>query len=185
MNLEYEYDNMILKVLDSSYAAQVLSFCTKNKEQFEPYEIDKPDIFYTLEFQKRILEAEYGGFLVRNFVRFYLFDKTDLQTIIGTVSFSDMKRSAFFSCQTGYKVDSDYTNHGYGFQMLSHAIGIMEKEFHMHRISAYIYPENQPSIKLVEKLGFELEGIAKSYVLMHGKWIDHLNYVYISTQTQF
>jgi len=51
----------------------------------------------------------------------------------------------------------------------------------MHRIGAYILPANQPSIKLVEKVGFKLEGIAKSYVQMKGKWIDHLCYAYICT----
>lgn len=181
MNLEYEFDNINLRVLDAKYATMVLSFVDKNKEIFEQYEVDKPYNFYTLEFQTRLLEAEYEGFLHGNYVRFYLFDKSIPDKIIGTISFSDMKRNSFFSCQIGYKVDSDYVNQGYGLKMLSNSIRIMENEYHMHRIGAYILPGNQPSIKLVEKMGFQLEGIAKSYVLMHGKWTDHLNYVYIST----
>ena len=182
MNLEYEFDNISLRILDKNYASLILSFYYKNREEFEQYEIDKPLNFYTLEFQEKLIAAEYDGFLHGNYVRFYMFDKNIPDKIIGTISFSDMKRNAFFSCQIGYKIDSNYVNQGYGFKMLSNSIKIMEKECHMHRIGAYILPGNQPSIKLVEKVGFELEGIARSYVLMNNKWIDHLSYAYIATQ---
>ena len=181
MNLEYKFDNISLRILDIQYASMVLAFCNRNKEIFEQYEIDKPLNFYTLEFQKKLIEAEYNGFLHGNYVRFYMFENNISDKIIGTISFSDMKRNAFFSCQIGYKIDSNYVNQGYGFKMLSNSIKIMESECHMHRIGAYILPGNQPSIKLVEKVGFELEGIARSYVLMNNKWIDHLSYAYITT----
>jgi len=180
MNLEYEFDDIILRILDNQYASMILPFYDRNKEIFEQYEIDKPFNFYTLEFQKKLIAAEYDGFLHGTYIRFYMFDKNNPNQIIGTISFSDMKRSSFFSCQIGYKVDSNYINQGYGFKMLSNSISIMISEFHMHRIGAYILPTNKPSIKLVEKIGFELEGIAKSYVLMNGNWIDHLSYAYIS-----
>jgi len=182
MNLEYKFDNISLRVLDTQYASMILLFCDKSKEIFEQYEIDKPLNFYTLAFQKKLIEAEYDGFLHGTYVRFYMFDRRFPDKIIGTISFSDMKRTAFFSCQIGYKIDPDYINQGYGFKMLSNSIRIMENECNMHRIGAYILPDNQPSIKLVEKVGFQLEGIAKSYVLMNGKWIDHLSYAYISTK---
>ena len=181
MNLEYEFDNISLRILDKHYASMILPFYDKNKEIFEQYETDKPFNFYTLEFQTKLIAAEYEGFLHGNYIRFYLFDKNIPNQIIGTISFSDMKRSAFFSCQIGYKIDSDYINQGYGFKMLTNSIRIMVSEFNLHRIGAYILPGNEPSIKLVEKVGFELEGIAKSYVLMNGKWIDHLYYAYVST----
>ena len=181
MNLEYKFDNISLRILDKQYASMILAFCNRNKEIFEHYEIDKPLNFYTLAFQEKLVEAEYNGFLHGTYVRFYMFDKRIPDKIIGTISFSDMKRNAFFSCQIGYKIDSDYVNQGYGFKMLSNSILIMKNECNMHRIGAYILPANQPSIKLVEKVGFKLEGIAKSYVQMKGKWIDHLCYAYIST----
>ena len=182
MNLEYKFDNISLRILDKQYASMILAFCNRNKEIFEHYEIDKPLNFYTLAFQEKLVEAEYNGFLHGTYVRFYMFDNNISNKIIGTISFSDMKRNAFFSCQIGYKIDSNYVNQGYGFKMLSNSIRIMESECHMHRIGAYILPGNMPSIKLVEKVGFELEGIAKSYVLMNNKWTDHLSYAYIATQ---
>lgn len=63
--------------------------------------------------------------------------------------------------------------------MLSEALKIITGEYSMHRISAYILQDNIPSISLVEKLGFELEGTAKAFARLSGKWTDHLHYVYI------
>ena len=45
-----------------------------------------------------------------------------------------------------------------------------------HRIEAHINLDNQPSIQLIEKLGFEFECIRKGFIFEHGQWTD--NYVY-------
>ena len=57
---------------------------------------------------------------------------------------------------------------------------ILTHEKEMHRIEAYIHPENISSINLVKSLGFISEGTAYSYVYLRGKWEDHLRFVYIS-----
>jgi hypothetical protein len=35
-------------------------------------------------------------------------------------------------------------------------------------------PENERSARVLEKLGFEKEGYAKSYPRIAGKWLDHI-----------
>ena len=64
--------------------------------------------------------------------------------------------------------------------MLTMALKILVTEMHMHRIEAYIAPENTYSISLATQLGFISEGTAYSYVYLRGKWEDHLRFVYIS-----
>lgn len=184
MNLEYDFNELSLRVLDENYAELVLKFYEDNMDLFQKFEIDKPYNFCTLDFQKKLLASEFQNFIHGNYIRFYLFHKNNPNKIIGTISFSDMKRSAFFSCQIGYKIDSHNLSQGYGFKMLAQAINILENECNMHRFEAFILPDNLPSINLVKKVGFEFEGIAKSYVFLHGKWTDHLRYAYISNKLQ-
>ena len=57
---------------------------------------------------------------------------------------------------------------------------ILTHEKEMHRIEAYIHPQNISSINLVKSLGFISEGTAYSYVKLNGSWQDHLRFVYIS-----
>lgn len=51
--------------------------------------------------------------------------------------------------------------------------------FSLHRIEAYIHPDNKASIALAEKCGFTFDGVSKEYVYMKDSWVDHLRYTYI------
>ena len=90
MNLIYETDRLILKVLRPEDAPKVLSFYQKNKDIFEVYEAARPENFYTLKYQKSLLLCEYNYTLQLSAVRFYAFLKENPTQIIGTVCFRDI-----------------------------------------------------------------------------------------------
>lgn len=182
MKLEYRENNLILKQLNESSTNSVLDFYYRNKDYFDIYEADKPDNFYTTGYIGNLLHAEYNAFAQKKFVRFFAYDQTFPDKIIGTVSFSDIKicPDASKTCIIGYKIDHNMQHQGYGYKMLNAALKIMVTDWEMHRIEAYISPNNLPSQRLVDKLGFISEGTAYSYVKLHGIWRDHLRYAYIS-----
>ena len=66
------------------------------------------------------------------------------------------------------------------FGRFKHMLKILTHEKEMHRIEAYIHPDNISSVNLVKSLGFISEGTAYSYVKLNGSWQDHLRFVYIS-----
>lgn len=179
MNTEYQFDNLTLKICNETSVFHVLGFFQDNREHFDRYEPDKPDNFYTKEYVVKLLRSEYHAFLSGNFVRFYLYDNNIPNQIIGTVSFSHIFNGAVKSCTIGYKVDHHYWRRGYCKRMLCAALNILSTEKGMHRIEAYIHPDNIPSIEAVKSLGFTSEGTAHSYIQMNGQWQDHLRYVYI------
>lgn len=43
----------------------------------------------------------------------------------------------------------------------------------VHRIEICIRPENRPSLRVVEKLGFRYEGLRRRYIHINGDWRDH------------
>ena len=45
----------------------------------------------------------------------------------------------------------------------------------LHRIEINIRPENGPSIRVVEKLGFRYEGLRERYLHIDGDWRDHVS----------
>lgn len=178
MNLTYETDRLLLRVLNESYSMQVLTFLSRNRDYFDSFELAKEANFYTEDFQKKLLYEEFSMALKKNRLRFYFFQKETPQRIIGTVSFGNLRQS-FQSCQIGYKLDPLYQHQGYATEALSAAIDIAGTELNLHRISAYVLPDNIPSIRLLERLGFEWEGTARDYALVNGVWRDHLQYARI------
>ena len=53
------------------------------------------------------------------------------------------------------------------------AIQYMFEKQKIHRIMANYMPSNEKSARLLSKLGFTIEGCAKDYLLVNGKWEDH------------
>jgi ribosomal-protein-alanine N-acetyltransferase len=47
----------------------------------------------------------------------------------------------------------------------------------LHRIEVNIRPENAASLRVVEKLGFRLEGVRPRFLHINGDWRDHLCFV--------
>lgn len=180
MKFEYREGNLLLTPLTTNSTNAILDFYKRNCKYFEAYETDKPKNFYTKEFIETLVDGEYNGFIRKQHARFYLFDPLKSQDIIGCVSFSDIKHGAFKSCVVGYKIDHNFWRQGYAEKMLRMALKIMVNDFDMHRIEAYISPDNEASINLAKKLNFTNEGIANKYVLQQGEWKDHLRFVYIS-----
>lgn len=176
MELYYETDRLVLRLLHENSAPEVLDFYKRNKNVFEIWEPDRPRNFYTVEYQTALLKCEFELALKMNAVRFWIFSKTQPDKIIGTVSFQNVMRSVFQSCRIGYKLDPDYWHQGYATEALQAAIPVVFREFKLHRIEALVLPENEPSIRLLEHLGFIREGVCHSCIFLHSRWTDHLQY---------
>ena len=53
------------------------------------------------------------------------------------------------------------------------ALGHAFKTLRLHRLEANIQPANLASKRLVEGLGFRLEGLSPRYLKIGGRWRDH------------
>jgi [ribosomal protein S5]-alanine N-acetyltransferase len=117
------------------------------------------------------------------FRSFYLFEKNDFTNskILGDISVSNILFGGLGSCQIGYKLDYTTTGFGYMFEALQRIINMLFCDLRLHRIEAYIMPENEKSIRLIELLGFKFEGTAEKYMLINDIWEDHLRYILINS----
>jgi len=51
----------------------------------------------------------------------------------------------------------------------------------LHRVEAACLVHNEPSRKLLLKLGFSEEGLARRYLRIDGRWQDHRTFGILST----
>jgi ribosomal-protein-alanine N-acetyltransferase len=176
----YETDRLRLKLLTKESAPMVLSFFEENKALFEPWEPMKSDKFYTLSYIRTFLTAEYNQFTEGKLIRFWVYKKDNPDKIIGTVCFQNMIREPYHSCILGYKFDGQYHHQGFATESVNKCIDIMFREYHIHRINAYIMPNNTASLRLINRLSFRYEGTAVSFARICGEWTDHLHYVLVN-----
>lgn len=180
MKFEVTTDRLVLKVLGSEAASMVLSFYQRNRDIFEKYEPIAGDDFYTISHQKKILEFEHKNILKLLMIRYWIFDKNNPTEIIGTVSYRNIVRPIYESCTIGYKMDRNHVNKGYCSEAIKATIPLIAKELGIHRFEALILPDNNPSIHMVEKLGFKYEGILRDKIIINGERLDHCMYAYLA-----
>ncbi len=181
MSFKLTTDRLLLQIEDSSKARQIQQFYIKNKALFERFEPTRPEQFYTMEFQTASIDYEYNEIIKGKSLRYYVYQKKDPDTLIGIVNFSRMEHGPFSCASIGYKFDTDYHGNGYAFEACQAAISVIFYNYKIHRIEARVAPDNIPSIKLLERLGFSFEGIEYKSVEVMGTFRDHYRYGLIST----
>ena len=176
----FETERLLLKPLTFEAAHQVLSFYTDNKDFFEPWEPIRGHNFYSLFYHRASLTAEYNLMTEGKLIRYWAFQKDNPEEIIGTICFQNLLREPYLSCVLGYKFSHRYQHLGFAFESIKKSIDIIFQEYNLHRIEAYIMPDNEPSLRLIDRLSFRHEGTAYSYALINAVWTDHKRYSLIN-----
>jgi [ribosomal protein S5]-alanine N-acetyltransferase len=81
----------------------------------------------------------------------------------------------------GYIVDPAHCKQGLATEAISAMIRFCFQDLGLHRVQAFIHPDNTPSLKLIEKLGFRREGLLRENLRVGDEWRDDLLYALLST----
>ncbi len=144
-----------------------------NEEHLKKWSPSVPKGHHSVDSWKRRLterELEYESGLSAHFIGT---DEAESH-VIGSCSLSNIVRGVFQACHMGYSIGERYQGQGYMKKIVSHAIAYAFNDIRLHRIMANHMPDNERSAALLKSLGFEKEGYAKDYLLINGKWEDHV-----------
>jgi len=176
----YETNRLQMKALNIEFASLVLSFYEDNRFLFEPWEPKRGCNFYTLAYQKASLTAEYNQMAEGKLLRYWVFLKDNPDEIIGSICFQNLLKGPYQTCSLGYKFSHKHLHQGYALESIHKCTEIIFEEYHLHRIEAFIMPNNEPSLRLIDQLFFLCEGISYSYAKINGIWTDHKRYALIN-----
>ena len=96
--------------------------------------------------------------------------------LVGQLTVNNVVRGALRSAQIGYWVDRDHAGRGIVTTAVALATDHCFGPVGLHRVEVDIRPENEPSRRVVAKLGFREEGYLVRYLDIDGAWRDHLTY---------
>src|SRR5690606_25302271 len=91
----------------------------------------------------------------------------------GQLNVSGISYGSLASASIGYWVSERFAGKGLTPTAVALATDYCFFELGLHRMEICIRPENQASLRVVEKLGFRYEGLRRSYTHIAGAWRDH------------
>jgi ribosomal-protein-alanine N-acetyltransferase len=164
-------DRFIVRLAYVDDAGAVADFYARNRKHLAATSPLRVDGFYTEAYWQAALAGAELAFQADRQMDCCVFDGA---RAVGIVNLSNFVRGAFHACYLGYSIDAELEGRG----LMTRAVGrVVEHAFDalgMHRVMANYLPENTRSARLLERLGFEREGIAKKYLLIAGEWRDHV-----------
>jgi len=158
------------KIIREDYKA-LSEYYRANETHFKPWQ-PKTDFGYHDEcrWQSRIedyLIAQMTG------TCFY-FVAVERGKVVGNCTLSQISRGPFQACYIGYGVCHSVQGKGVATALVSHTLKFAFERLKLNRVMANYMPHNNRSARLLNKLGFVREGIARNYLKVNGRWEDHV-----------
>jgi ribosomal-protein-alanine N-acetyltransferase len=94
------------------------------------------------------------------------------QAAIGTCGYHVWSRRNR-SAEIGYDLAPEFRRQGFMNEALRAAIGYGFETMDLNRIQAFVHVKNGPSLRVLSKLGFKVEGIIRDKYLCQGRYHDH------------
>lgn len=96
--------------------------------------------------------------------------------LAGEINLSGVQRGPFQNAYVGYWIDRQMAGKGYTPEAAVVAFRFAFEDLRLHRLQVAIIPRNNPSRRVVSKLGLRDEGVALRYLEINGRWEDHIRY---------
>ncbi len=94
-------------------------------------------------------------------------------TVVGQLNVWGIARGSLSSATIGYWIAQEYAGRDITPTAVALATDLCFTELRLHRMEICIRPENHASLRVVQKLGFQYEGLRRRYIHIDGDWRDH------------
>ncbi|MGO4172218.1 GNAT family N-acetyltransferase [Bosea sp. TAF32] len=102
------------------------------------------------------------------------------EILLGGLTLGLIRRGVAQACTLGYWMGKRHAGKGHMAEAVRGAVRFAFSELALHRVEAACLPNNEPSRRLLERIGFQHEGLARAYLKINGVWADHLLYAVLS-----
>ena len=96
--------------------------------------------------------------------------------LVGQLTVSSITWGSLRSANVGYWIDEAHAGRDITPTAVALAVDHCFQVCRLHRLEVCIRPENAPSLRVVEKLGFRPEGLRQRYLHIDGAWRDHATF---------
>jgi ribosomal-protein-alanine N-acetyltransferase len=103
----------------------------------------------------------------------YLIFAETPQRLVGGLNISNVRRGIAQTASIGYWIGAPYAGRGLMTEAVRAIAPFAFTSLRLHRLEAACLPTNAASMRVLAKAGFRLEGLARQYLKIDGRWQDH------------
>ncbi|KXH78819.1 GNAT family N-acetyltransferase [Sporosarcina sp. HYO08] len=171
-----------LRILTEDDAGIFTDLLIANKDYWSVFEPRHEASYFSVAVQREKIREALYQMRDRREYNFGVFD-SETSRIIGHISLYSIKRLPFSSGFIGYSIDEKEAGKGYSTEAVRLVTQFALKKVGLHRIEAFVSPRNHGSVKVLEKSGFQQEGLLRKLLYINGVWEDH--YLYAILEDDF
>lgn len=155
-------------------ARAIVDYYSANKERLVPHDAAWPANYLTEEYWLDKLAENFLEFSQGRSVRCFLYQRNVPEKILGTAALNDLVAGNAHFCHLSCSIDREWE----GKKLMKEALQALTSygfsAFNLHCIRASYLPTNERCAWLLRSLGFNVEGYARDFLLVNGKWQDHV-----------
>jgi ribosomal-protein-alanine N-acetyltransferase len=104
--------------------------------------------------------------------------------LLGGLSISNVRRGVAQAASVGYWIGEPHAGRGHMTDALRAVLPFVFGTLGLNRLEAACQPHNAPSRRVLQKVGFRREGMARRYLKINGAWQDHDLYALLHDEVQ-
>jgi ribosomal-protein-alanine N-acetyltransferase len=171
---ELKTQRLVLRLGNPDDIPAILRYYWVNRGYLDPFEPQRPFGFYTRDFWQMVLTGRDQDFFEGQAVKLFIWLQDNPDEVIGTINLNTIVRGSFHGATLGYGLSAQHQGQGYMTEAGRRLIAYAFDDLNLHRIMANYLPHNHRSANVLKRLGFQVEGRAKDYLFINGKWQDHI-----------
>ncbi len=170
-----ETERLVLAIPSIPEAERMCLYQVKNEAHFARFTPPKSPRFNTVSYWEDVMRSCAEERRAGTAVRLALFDKRDPDgPILGTCALSNILYGPYRGAILGFGIDGDQQGRGLMSEAVRATLTYAFDTLKLHRVTANHLPTNERSAQLLRKVGFVVEGYARDYLFIDGKFRDHV-----------
>lgn len=118
----------------------------------------------------KLIDMYHKNFIDKRGIRWGIKLKEN-QQIIGTIGLNGLQLKNK-RAEVGYELHPAYWRQGYTTEALKEVLSFSFRQLGLHRVGAFVYPDNIISLNLLQKFGFTNEGLLRDYMYQNNQFHD-------------
>jgi [ribosomal protein S5]-alanine N-acetyltransferase len=169
-----ETQRLIIRLPQLADVPEVIRYYRENRAHLQPFSPTFAPDFLDEESWAEQVRLRSSELASGDSFRGFLFARSAPQRIVGNLNLTQVHHGAFRSCVLGYNLASDEQGKGYMTEAVAGAVAFAFGTWKLHRVAAAYMPHNTRSAAVLRRCGFQVEGHASAYLLINGRWEDHV-----------